>query len=262
MPEYRYRSPMGRAFAVAAPCIFTVGRIACGFFAIIWTFDNAFDNAAMAIGLALICDSLDGRVARWLGSASSLGVQLDSLADVVTFGMAPSVLGFYWGVQPVLHGMDAGSARILAGTGYSACCAFVSCAAFRLARFNITAQHAEGSSHRFTGLPAPGAAAVIAAVIHFAKLPLGEWQQSVVWLASLAVLAFLMVSRIGYSASGWIPAPLRNVSVALPLGVLIGWAVWTHSGPAFLTMALVFLLSGPFGYAVDVLRRQGHTAED
>jgi CDP-diacylglycerol---serine O-phosphatidyltransferase len=273
MTESRYGRFVGHRFAVLAPCIFTVGRIACGFFVVIFTFSGAlslpattriaaFDYAAIAIGVALICDSLDGKVARLFGSASALGVQLDSLADVVTFGMAPAVLSFYWGVLPVLQRMDAQSGRILSMSGWLACCAFVVCTVFRLARFNLSAQHTEAGPRRFVGLPAPGAAAVIAAEIHFAKRPLNEWGESVIWLALVTVLALLMVSRIRYETSSWIPVRLRSVLLGLPAGVFLMWAVWAHSGPTLLAIAIVFMLSGPFTSAVSALRRYSRAVEE
>lgn len=261
-------------FAVFAPCVFTVGRIACGFFVVVATFNGTlplrhnvtngvagFDFAALAIGVALICDSLDGKVARLLGSASDFGTQLDSLADAVTFGLAPAVLGFYWGVMPVLQGMNARSVQITSAAGLLACCAFVVCTVFRLARFNVSPPHPEGS-RRFTGLPAPGAAAVVAAVVHFAKRPLHGWEETAIWLALILILAILMVSRVGYNASGWIPGRLRSLAWGFPAGIVAIWIAWMYSGPAFLTMALVFALSGPFASVISSFRRYSPAAGD
>jgi len=261
-------------FAVYAPCVFTVVRVASGFFAVVMTFHATtvlrgnvamsvagFDYAAIAIGVALVSDSLDGKVARLLGSASDFGMQLDSLADVVAFGMAPAVLGFYWGVLPSLQGLSHRFTQIAGAAAFVACCTFLVCAVFRLARFNVTAQHDAGS-RRFVGLPAPGAAAVIAAVVHFAQRPLNGWKETAIWLSLILILAVLMVSRIGYNASGWIPARLQNPLWMLPAGILAIWVLWIHSGAAFLSMALLFALSGPLAGAISSLRRYRHTAED
>ena len=259
-------------FAVFAPCVFTVIRISSGFFAVVATFHATtalradvatgmagFDYAAIAIGVALISDSLDGKVARLLGSASDLGTQLDSLADVVAFGMAPAVLGFYWGVLPSVQAMSPRFAQIAGVAGFLACCTFVVCNAFRLARFNVSAPQHEGS-RLFVGLPTPGAAAVIGAAVHFAERPLYGWKETAIWLAIILVLSFLMVSRIGYNAS--IPARLRSPLWMLSAGLLAVWLLWTHSGATILAVALVFALSGPFAGVISSLRRYGHAAED
>jgi len=261
-------------FAVFAPCVFTVIRIASGFFAVVATFYAStalrgnvatgmagFDYAAIAIGVALISDGLDGKVARFLGSASDFGTQLDSLADVVAFGMAPAVLGFYWGVLPSVQGMSPRFAQIGGAAGLLACCTFLVCTVFRLARFNVTAQHEEGS-RGFTGLPTPGAAAVVAAAVYFADRPLNGWREAAIWLAVILILAALMVSRIGYNASGLIAARLQRPAWMIPAGLLAIWALWTHAGATFLTAALLFALSGPFAGAISSLRRGGHTAEN
>ena len=260
-------------FAVFAPCVFTVIRIASGFFAVVATFYAStalrgnvatgmagFDCAAIAIGVALISDGLDGKVARLLGSASDFGTQLDSLADVLAFGMAPAVLAFYWGVLPSVQGMSPRFAQIGGAAGFLACCTFLVCTVFRLARFNVSAQQ-EGS-RGFTGLPTPGAAAVVAAVVYFTDRPLNGWRETAIWLAVILILAALMVSRIGYNASGLIPAWLQRPVWMIPAGLLAIWVLWTHPGATFLAAALVFALSGPFAGAISTLRRPGHTAED
>jgi len=259
-------------FAVFAPCVFTVVRIASGFFAVVATFDAttalggdvsagmaAFDYAAFAIGVALISDLLDGKVARLLGSASDFGTQLDSLADVLAFGMAPAVLGFYWGVLPSVERMDRRFAPLAMAAGFVACCTFVVCTVFRLARFNVARPHPEGS-RRFTGLPTPGAAAVVAAAVYFAERPLNGWREVAIWLAVLVILAYLMVSRIGYDAS--IPARLRRPLWMVPAGILAIWVAWIHPAATFLAMALAFVLSGPFAGVISLLLRHGRTAED
>jgi CDP-diacylglycerol--serine O-phosphatidyltransferase len=261
-------------FAVFAPCVFTVIRIASGFFAVMATFHATtalggkeplgaagFDYAAMAIVVALLSDLFDGKVARLLGSASEFGTQLDSLADVLAFGMAPAILGFYWGVLPSLQAMSARDAQIAGAAGFLACCTFVVCTVFRLARFNVSVPHPSGEK-RFTGLPAPGAAAVVAAVVHFAERPLNGSKETALWLALILILAVLMVSRVGYNASGWVPARLQRPLWMLPAAILALWVLWTYPGATFLALALVFALSGPFAGVLSSLRRSGHTAED
>jgi len=228
-------------FAVIAPCIFTAARMASGFLAVIATFERMFDYATIAIAIALICDALDGKIARLLGSASEFGTQLDSLADVLAFGMAPAVLAFYWGVR-----LSAGTIEI---AGLLACCTFVVCAAFRLARFNTTPARADGS-RRFAGLPTPGAAGVIAAVVHFVARPLSGSRETAVWIVLILLLALLMVSRIPYYASNWIPNRLRKPYWIIPITVAVVALLWTHSGATLLALATVFVLSGPLAATI------------
>lgn len=210
-------------FAVAAPCIFTVIRISSGLYAIGATVQARFDHAAIAIGVALLSDLFDGKVARLLGSASDFGTQLDSLADVVGFGVAPAVLAFYWGVIRTPLGDLA---------GFLTCCAYVSCTVFRLARFNVSAP-----SPGFVGLPTPGAAGVVAAVVFFVKTPLNQWKVTALWLAVLLILSALMVSRFRYALPlpRWLQRPLLIVGIVL---------LWLYPAATALIAAVLFALSG------------------
>jgi CDP-diacylglycerol---serine O-phosphatidyltransferase len=254
------------AWPVLAPCIFTLGRLVCGLVVVTSTFEgsrsmlappagvhvlSAFDRAAAAIALAIVFDVLDGQVARRLGSASSFGVQLDSLADICAFGMAPALLGFYWGVLPVHAKLSGDAARIFLAAAWFAITVFLACGVFRLARFNMDTSPRGGHAH-FVGLPVPAAAAVVAAVVHFAKAPLeGAWE-GVAWLVVLAVLAVLMISRIPYMIAEPYPTYLRTWRFRLPLAGLLSWGLWLHSEVTVLVGVAVCVSSGPF---FDVARR-------
>src|SRR5438128_2685254 len=153
------------------PSLFTVGNIFCGFYSIVSTLRGNWDYAAILIGIGYILDGLDGRVARLTKTASDFGLQLDSLADVITFGIAPGVLAFSWGFG-ASEGIEGSVARHVHQLGSLASFAFVVCGALRLARFNLQAKLPETTSKRyFVGLPIPAGAGMIAAVVHFFQMP-------------------------------------------------------------------------------------------
>src|ERR1700732_1256158 len=163
------------------PSLFTVANLLCGYYASIASLIGGtenFDHAAKAIGLAILFDSLDGRVARMTGTNTEFGVQFDSLADVVSFGIAPAVMAYAWGVKSL---PDQSSQRfeLIGQLGWVFCLAFLICCAWRLARFNVQGM-APGGSKNFVGMPTPAAAGVIAALVHGFKSPLHDWR----WLVS------------------------------------------------------------------------------
>src|SRR5689334_4533346 len=129
------------------PSLLTLGNMFCGYACIIYAMRGEFETAAPFIGFAVVLDMLDGRIARLTGTASDFGLQFDSLADVISFGVAPAVLSFSWGLQP------------LGRLGWAAGFLFVTAAAMRLARFNIQAAGG-GDKRYFVGMPSPAAAAV------------------------------------------------------------------------------------------------------
>lgn len=252
---------------VLAPCIFTAGRLVCALVIVVSTFEGArqvgdpatrpqglaaFDRAAKAIAVAIVFDVLDGSVARLLGSASSFGVQLDSLADIVAFGMAPAVLGLYWGIQPVRAGSSGRADEMVVAAAWCVFVAFLGCAVFRLARFNLDADLVSPGDRYFVGLPVPGAAAVIAAVVYFAKQPLDDWREGAAWLGVVTMLAALMVSRIRYALAEPYPAYLRTWLFRVPVGGLLLWALWVHSEVTVLVGVLACATSGPVS---DLVRR-------
>jgi CDP-diacylglycerol--serine O-phosphatidyltransferase len=167
------------------PNLFTTGNLFCGFWAIISVFQEKFFYAAVAILLASAFDFLDGKVARLSGATSKFGVQYDSLADLVSFGIAPALLAFSWALRP--YGRF----------GWLAAFLFVVCGALRLARFNV--QSSSGEVKYFKGLPIPIAAMMIAlTILLYIRLIETDWVKDIVILVMIYVLAFLMVSNIRY----------------------------------------------------------------
>ena len=167
------------------PNLFTTGNLFCGFWAIVSVFQEQFEYAAYAILLAAVFDALDGKVARLAGAMSKFGVQYDSLADLVSFGIAPALLAFSWALRP--YGRF----------GWLAAFLFVVCGALRLARFNV--QSSTGEVKYFKGLPIPAAATMIAlTILLYLRLIEADLVKDIVILVMIYVLAFLMVSNIRY----------------------------------------------------------------
>src|SRR6266513_532763 len=163
----RDRARIHRSLSII-PSLFTIGNIFCGYYSVISTLRGNWDYAAILIGVGYILDGLDGRIARLTKTASDFGVQLDSLADVITFGVAPAMLAFSWGFG-ASEGMEGSVAKNVHQLGSLASFAFVVCGALRLARFNLQAKMPpETTSKRyFVGLPIPAAAGMIASIVHF-----------------------------------------------------------------------------------------------
>jgi CDP-diacylglycerol--serine O-phosphatidyltransferase len=180
-PSFR-RKHLGRSVFVI-PSLFTVANLFCGYYAILSTMHGRYQYAAYAIGIAIVLDSMDGTIARLTNSTSSFGLQLDSLADVISFGIAPSVLALVWGLSSV----DERLAWITAFT-------YTICGAMRLARFNVQA----GNLKHFVGLPIPAAGGAIAAIVHFFKNPIESSQLE--FRRLLFLLSFLMISTIRYNS--------------------------------------------------------------
>jgi len=167
------------------PNLFTTGNLFCGFWAIVSVFQEKFEYAAYAIVLASVFDALDGKVARLSGAMSKFGVQYDSLADLISFGVAPALLAFTWALRP--YGRF----------GWLAAFLFVVCGALRLARFNV--QSSSGEVKYFKGLPIPAAAIMIAlTILLYLRLIETDLVKDIVILVMIYILAFLMVSNIRY----------------------------------------------------------------
>ena len=167
------------------PNLLTTGNLLCGFWAIISVFQERFYFAAVAILLAAVFDVFDGKVAKLSGATSKFGMQYDSLADLVSFGIAPALLAFSWALRP--YGKF----------GWLAAFLFVACGAIRLARFNVLAS--TGETKYFKGLPIPVAAAMIAfTILLYFQLIETDLIKDIVILVMIYILAFLMVSNIRY----------------------------------------------------------------
>ena len=251
------------------PSLFTVGTLVCGYFAILSTLKGtqmmaagigatlslvAFDNAAKAIGWAVLFDGLDGRIARLTNSSSNFGREFDSLADVITFGVAPAFLAYAWGVRALEEAYGTQLVPHLRQIGWIVTFGFVICGAARLARFNIDSTKATSDRRYFVGLPIPASAGVIAALVHWWKDPVNAWVFGVAWLAVVAILAFLMVSRVRYYSFKALDLRRRRPYVSIIIIGLIVWAIWAFSEPVLLTIALTYLLSGPIDRLTSKLR--------
>src|SRR3984893_8600464 len=161
--QRRITNPRLRRGIFLLPSLFTVANLLCGYYAVVASLvggADEFDRAAKAIGLAILFDSMDGRVARMTGTNTEFGVQLDSLADVVSFGIAPAVMAYAWGVRSLPGGGSIAFQQI-GEFGWVCCLAFLICCAWRLARFNVQGM-APGGSKNFVGMPTPAAGGAIA----------------------------------------------------------------------------------------------------
>ena len=181
------------------PSIVTVGNMFCGWACIVFAMRGDLATAAPYIGIAVVLDMLDGRIARLTGTTSAFGVEFDSLADVISFGLAPAVLAFAWGLED------------LGRVGWAAGFVYVTAAAMRLARFNI--QSAIVDKRYFVGMPTPAAAGVAAATIFAYPVPLQGYPQAAAAVVVVVVPAALMVSTIRFRSFktlnlGWSPSYL------------------------------------------------------
>src|ERR1700722_3243970 len=186
------------------PSLFTCANIGAGYYAITQAVQGSvgdhrpFDRAALAIGFAVLFDGVDGQVARRTRTTSDFGKELDSLADVITFGVAPSILAYIWGFRMLPMSPYHGLRERIVQAGVFVCFLFLICGASRLARFNISVNPQPRNPGRpgskyFVGMPIPAGAGVIAAVIHFFDgSPIYDPRMSVLWLLLFLATGFLM----------------------------------------------------------------------
>jgi CDP-diacylglycerol--serine O-phosphatidyltransferase len=238
------------------PSLFTTANIAAGFYAILQTVHGSFgeawhlDFAAKAIGFAVLFDGLDGRIARMTNTASDFGRELDSLADVITFGVAPALLAWMWGfhllpmtIAPDLH-------LKITDLGSVACFAFLIAGASRLARFNI-AKNPQPSNpghpgkKYFVGMPIPAGAGVIAAIVHFsAGEPVTSWMTAVSWIMMVLVVGYLMVSTWRFYSFKDIDFRSRQPFRLIVLIAVAFASIWFFSRPALFAIAILYMASG------------------
>jgi CDP-diacylglycerol--serine O-phosphatidyltransferase len=265
-----------RGFSIL-PSLFTVGTLVCGYYAILSSLQASqalvathqaglaalgFNNAAKAIGIAIVFDGLDGRIARLTNSTSNFGREFDSLADVITFGVAPALLAYSWGVRAVIASAGPSLGQHLQQAGWIVTFTFVICGAARLARFNIETAKPSGDRRFFVGLPIPAAAGVIAAVVHWEPRPLEGWPMACVWLGLSLLLAFLMVSRLRYYSFKAIDLERRRPYVAIIFIGVLAWAIVMYSEPVLLTVAMSYLISGIVLRIVSKFRPSPPTSEE
>ncbi len=257
-PERRGVNHRRRRGIYILPSIFTVGNLLCGYYAILAILnrgDAGLDNAARAIGVAIILDAFDGFVARWTGTSSEFGKQLDSLADVISFGIAPAALAYAWGVRSLLVETSS-PVHAVREIAWLVCLAFAICCAWRLARFNVHGM-APGGMRYFVGMPTPAAAGAIAATVHYFKTPLDNWHYAVVFLGLVALLAMLMTSTVRYPSFKDINFTRRRPNIAVVLIALLIWSVVAYSEYSLAILAAGYGLSGLVLYLVRAVRHRG-----
>ena len=239
------RPAMPRRFrrgAAILPSLFTIGNLFLGFWAMVRTSHGQYAEAAPLIFWAILLDVLDGRIARLTGTTSEFGAELDSLADVVSFGVAPALLAYSWGCGA------------LPRVGWRVAFLFVVCGALRLARFNVQKSSVDG--RYFVGLPIPAAAAPVAALVNVSPAPVDEKAHAVVWLALLIVLSFLMVSTFRYTSFKKVDLRSRRSYVNV-VGIALLLIVFNmHPEWCLLALATLFWLSGPLAYLWSLVFRR------
>jgi CDP-diacylglycerol---serine O-phosphatidyltransferase len=215
------------------PSLFTAGNLICGFFSIISTFNGEYIQATLFIILAHILDGMDGYAARLTKTTSQFGIEFDSLADLVSFGVAPAILAYYWALVPW-------------GTwGWLAACLYVVCGALRLSRFNVQIRNVEKS--HFVGLPIPAAAEMIAAIVLMYYFLGGEGASSkqIILLLVIYFLAGLMVSNFHYFSLKQMDLKKRHPFWMLVSAIVLIKLIILIPQIMFFSLFLLYTLSGP-----------------
>ena len=225
------------------PSLFTLANLFCGYACIVHAMRRDFEAAALFIGIAMVLDTLDGFIARLTDSSTAFGLEFDSLADVVSFGLAPAILAFSWGLWPLKR------------LGWAAGFLFVTAAAMRLARFNIQSV-AVTDKRYFVGMPSPAAAAITAATVYLFPYGLFDYREALPALAMVLLPAVLMVSTIRFRSIKAIHLGWTRSYLALFIGAIVIAAVASYPREALVVIAYTYLLSGLVGYAWTRLRRR------
>lgn len=225
------------------PNLFTTGSLFAGFYSMVATMNGDYRTAAIWVLVSSIFDGLDGKVARLTGTSSKFGVEYDSLADLVAFGVAPGILMYSWALKP------------FGRLGWLAAFLFVVCGALRLARFNVQVNTVE--SKRFVGLPIPAAASMVSATVllfnHFG------WPGSFKKLAILILiylLAFLMVSNFRYYSFKDPGLIKRQPFVFLVLAILLLIVIAAEPVLMLFLVFICYIFSGPLGFIMTYPRRR------
>ena len=267
------------------PSLFTAGNIGMGFLSVMSSLrgfqllgaatpDIAgatahFDKAAIAIGFALLFDMLDGRIARLTKTTTEIGIQLDSIADVVTFGLAPAVLAYVWG-----YGATLTEGSELHSLAWFLSFMYLICGAFRLARFNVQASRprilAEGTpkvdKKSFVGLPIPVAGGLIAALVHFSPAPLISFGSDKARLYSgllmvlVGFLSVMMVSTWRFSSFKTVGTRVRSMRTII-LALSVGTLIVLYSQYVLLGIVLTYILHGLLSRIVSIFWRRSESAE-
>ena len=268
------------------PSVFTAANIGMGFYAVMaaargFQFvgtgaaqdlvhaSSYLDNAAMAIGWAVLFDMLDGRIARMTKTTTEIGVQLDSIADVVTFGLAPAVLAYVWG-----YGATLSEGSDLHRLAWFLSFMYLMCGAFRLARFNVQSSRprilAEGTikvdKKSFVGLPIPVAGGLIAAIIHFNPLPLISYGAdrarlySMLLMLLVGFLSVLMVSTLRFSSFKTVGTRRRSMRTIMVV-VAVGMLIFLYSRYVLLALVSFYILHGLLSRVIGVFRKRPEVGE-
>lgn len=238
VPERRFRRGV-----YLLPSLMTLGNLFCGYACVIYAMRGEYAVAAPFVGIAMVLDTLDGRIARMTGTTSEFGLQFDSLADIISFGIAPAILTFSWGLTS------------LGNWGWAAGFVYVTAAAMRLARFNIQAGSVD--KRYFAGMPSPAAATVPASTIFAYPSGFQEPIGAIPVLALVLVPAFLMVSTIKFrSFKTFDLQARRSYTVLLMIALLIAF-VSAHPALALVTLSYGYMLSA----FVEMLMARSHHAK-
>jgi CDP-diacylglycerol--serine O-phosphatidyltransferase len=260
--------------AYALPTFFTAVNMFLGYTSILKSYAGVvnlsqrgvgpspdFEQAAIMIGIAVLTDGIDGRVARMTNTVSDFGREMDSLADAITFGLAPAVLAFAWGVQFVETTPGFLAREPLLQLGYFISFLFMLCGASRLARFNVTTNPIPKNPGRpdrkyFVGLPIPAAAGFVAAVVYALNSdPIRWWMPSAVWLVLLALLSFLMVSTWRYRSFKDLSLLRPRSPLTIILVASFVYLMFNYSKAILVTMGVLYVGSGIVVRIGGVLRR-------
>lgn len=252
------------------PSLFTTANIALGYYAILQVTHGAtqdpshFDNAAKAIGFAVFFDGLDGRIARLTNTTSDFGRELDSLADVITFGVAPALLAWMWGFRqlPDFLGSNELTGKLMQ-LGAIASFLFLMAGASRLARFNITSNPQPSNPGRpgkkyFVGMPIPAAAGVVAAVVHFTSgEPISSLWSCITWMLIIVAAGYLMVSTWRFYSFKDIDLRRRRPFRLIVLFGALLYGILFFSRWLLFIIALTYMASGVLWRLQWVFRKKG-----
>jgi CDP-diacylglycerol--serine O-phosphatidyltransferase len=232
------------------PNLLTTGALFAGFYAVVAAIDWKFENAGVAVFVAMIFDGLDGRVARWTHTDSAFGKEYDSLSDMVSFGLAPAIVTYQWGVARISE-----YGTLWRRIGWLVCFFYAAAAALRLARFN--SRVATQDKQYFEGLPSPSAAGIVAAFVWVASA------QTDIGLPGL-VLAFvvtaiagaLMISRFAFNSFKQVNLSARVRFTHILLVPLTFVLIASHPPVALLLLFSAYAASAPLQWAWRKLRRR------
>ena len=267
------------------PSAFTAANIGMGFFSVMASLRgfqllagpspdiagaaSHFDSAAIAIGWALLFDMVDGRIARMTKTTTEIGIQLDSIADVVTFGLAPAILAYVWG-----YGVSLTEDSDLHRLAWFLSFLYLMCGAFRLARFNVQASRprilAEGTvktdKKSYVGLPIPVAGGLIAALVHFSPAPLiyfGPERARIysgLLMLLVGLLSVMMVSTLRFSSFKTVGTSVRSMRTII-LALAVGMLIFLYSQYVLLAIVITYILYGLLSRVAGMFWRRGESAE-